>query len=99
MTVIDVVAGGKDMITVFNRKELLVTTDLKRQANVQNLLAAKGIEAFVNTVNITEHGRAFGSNRSHTGSFGINQTAMYEYHIYVNRKDYEYARSLIGVIG
>ena len=36
--------GGKKMITIFNRKELLITMDMNRQFNVRDILSAKGIE-------------------------------------------------------
>lgn len=32
------------MITIFNRREVLITLDMKRQADVRNALASKGIE-------------------------------------------------------
>ena len=32
------------MITIFNRKELLVTFDMKRQGNVRDILSANGID-------------------------------------------------------
>ena len=40
------------MITVFNRKELLITFDMKRQADVCKKLPAKGIDYAVKTTNL-----------------------------------------------
>lgn len=40
------------MITVFNRKELLITFDMKRQADVCKKLSAKGIDYAVKTTNL-----------------------------------------------
>ena len=37
------------MITVFNRKELLVTLDMKRQADICEVLSSKGIDYAVKT--------------------------------------------------
>lgn len=39
------------MITVFTRKELLVTSDMKRQANVRDILASNGIDYTVKVTN------------------------------------------------
>lgn len=40
------------MITVFNRKELLVTLDMKRQADICEVLSSKGIDYAVKTTNL-----------------------------------------------
>ena len=40
------------MITVFNRKELLITFDMKRQADICEILSSKGIDYAVKTTNL-----------------------------------------------
>ena len=40
------------MITVFNRKELLITFDMKRQADICEILSSKGIDYVVKTTNL-----------------------------------------------
>lgn len=75
------------MITIFNRKELLVTSDMKRQARVRDLLAANGIDYTVKVTN-RENAAVFGSSRSRLGSLGMNANLVYEYKIYVHKKDY-----------
>ena len=35
--------GGNKMITVFTRKELLVTFDMKRQSDIRDILSANGL--------------------------------------------------------
>ncbi len=82
------------MITIFNRKELLITLDMKVQANVRDLLAANGIAYKVKVTNL-QSAAILDSSRARTGSFGMNQTVSYEYKIYVHRKDYENAKHLI----
>lgn len=83
------------MITVFNRRELYVTYDMQKQAQIREILAANGIDYLVKTVN---HGASWlmgGSSRGHYGSFGIDQSLTYEYIIYVHKNDLEQAAYLI----
>ena len=82
------------MITIFTRKELLITLDAGRQANVCSILAANGIKYAVKVTNL-QSTSAIISNRGRNGSFGINQNDSYEYKIYVHKKDYENALRLI----
>ncbi len=82
------------MITIFTRKELLVTFDMKRQGDVRDILSANGINYTVKVTN--RHNAAlFGSSRGRVGSFGMNQDFAYEYKIYVHKKDYDNALRLI----
>lgn len=83
------------MITIFNRKELLVTLDMARQSEVRNILADNGIKYSVKVVNL-QSASVVGSSRSRVGSYGVNQKFSYEYKIYVHKRDYENALHLIG---
>ena len=82
------------MITIFNRKELLVTMDINRQSNIRDVLSANRIDYKIKVTNL-QSPSLFESKRGRFGSFGINQNYSYEYKIYVNRKDYDYAFNLI----
>ena len=82
------------MITVFNRKELIITMEMNRQAEVRDILSQNGIDYTVKTTN-PETAPILGDRRARTGSFGINPDYSYEYKIYVHKKDYEKAVSLI----
>lgn len=82
------------MITIFNNKELLITYDMKCQAEVRNILSANGIDYKVRTIDL-QSASVIGSSRGRTGSYGINQNNSYEYKIYVHKKDYENALKLI----
>ena len=82
------------MITVFNRKELLITFDMKRQADVCKKLSAKGIDYTVKTTNLQSSAPA-GVQRARTGNYGIDEKYSYEYKIYVRKGDYDRASSLI----
>ena len=83
------------MITIFNRKELLITFDIKYRSNICDILNANKIEYSVKTTNL-QSAAIGGNGRERYGTFGVNSNYSYEYKIYVHKKDYEYALSLIG---
>lgn len=78
------------MITIFNRKELLITTDMSRQGHVRDILSANGIDYTVRVINPQS-----ARSRARYGTFGADLGYSYEYKIYVHKKDYEYALKLI----
>ena len=82
------------MITIFNRKELIITNDMRRQADIRYILEGNGIDYIVRTTNM-QTAPMMGGSRGRTGSFQINQNYSYEYKIYVRKKDYERAKHLI----
>ncbi|MBM6750954.1 hypothetical protein H6A65_05505 [Mediterraneibacter glycyrrhizinilyticus] len=82
------------MITIFNRKELIITMEMNRQAEVRNILSQNGIDYTVKTTNL-QTAPLLGSRRGRTGSFGIKTDNSYEYKIYVHKKDFEKAVFLI----
>ena len=82
------------MITIFTRKELLVTLDMKRQSDVRDILSANGVKYAVKVTN-RQNAAVLGSSRARTGSFGTNTNLSYEYKIYVHKKDYDNAMRLI----
>lgn len=83
------------MLTFFNRRELLTTYSLERQAQVRDLLSANGIAYTTRTVNANSTS-ALGGGRARTGTFGQNMQLAYQYLVYVHKNDYERARHLIG---
>ena len=83
------------MLTIFNRKELITTMDMQRQANIRSILSANGIAYTVRTENLQGSSALGGRSRGSTGSFGIDPIYSYEYHIYVHKNDYENALRLI----
>lgn len=82
------------MLTYFNRKELLITMDMKRQGEVRSILDKNGIQYDVKITNL-ENPAVMGKSRGRTGSLGLDQKYVYEYKIYVHKKDYEEAEWLI----
>ena len=81
------------MITIFTRKELLVTFDMKRQIDVRDILSANGVKYVVKVIN-RQNAAILGSSRARTGSFGVNTDLSYEYKIYIHKKDYDNALRL-----
>ena len=82
------------MITVFNRKELHLTYDMNERVRICDILRANNIAYYTKTVNTTAS--SFGhSRRADYGTLGLNTDYMYEYHIYVHKKDYDTALYLI----
>ena len=82
------------MITILNRKELIVTMEMNRQAQVRDILSQNGIDYTVKTTNL-QAAPMVGNSRGRVGSFGVNQNYSYEYKIYVHKKDLEKAAYLI----
>ena len=75
------------MIHLFNRKELLLTSSMERQARVRDVLAANKIPYLVRT--------SSNISRSRGAIPGMRMDLLYQYYIYVKRCDYEKAKHLI----
>lgn len=83
------------MITFLNRKEVCITYDLKKQAEIRYLLQGAGIDYRIRTINRTNTVDVRAGTRAYTGTIGRDQMQDYEYHIYVHKDDYEEAMYLI----
>ena len=81
------------MITIFNRRELTITFDNKKQAKVRDLLAQNNVPYLIKVIN-RRAASAFG--RGITGTFGENLNVTYEYVFYVKKSDYEQALAIIN---
>ncbi len=82
--------GRMRMLTILNRRELLVTLSMERQAEVRRILAENGIDYTIKTTNMQG-----GMQKANMWSAGFNQSFAWEYKIYVHKKDLEYALHLI----
>lgn len=74
------------------KKEIFLSFDINKINNVVRLLNDNNIPCYVKAED-------FGiSNRSGslTGSFGYNSAQKVMYYVYVDRKNYEWAKSIIG---
>ena len=83
------------MITIFNRKELLITYDMKRQSEVRTILQNHKIQYSVKVMNLQSPSPMCASTRTCIGTLGMDLTKSYEYKIYVKKVDYEKAIKLI----
>ncbi len=85
------------MITIFNRKELLVTYDMQKQNDVRTVLRDHKIKYDVKVKNILSPSPMFAGSRTYMGTHGVDLTKSYEYKIYVKKSDYEKALFLMSV--
>lgn len=83
------------MITIFNRKELICTFDMKRQGEVRRLLSQNHIAYKVKTINRKSSPPYDTGERTRSGNFGEKLELKYEYIIFVNKNDYHEAYRLI----
>ncbi len=81
------------MITILNRKEICVTYDSKRQAEVRDILAGNGIDYQIKTINRNSPS-ILSSHR--VAVWGVDSSMDYLYKIYVHKEDYERAYALIN---
>ena len=84
------------MITFFNRKEVCITYDMKRQAEVRDILNFNGIDYIVKVTNRKSPSPIGAGSRARTGTFGENLSMELEYKIFVHKNDYEKALYLIS---
>lgn len=84
------------MITFFNRKEVCITYDLQKQAEIRYQLQGAGIDYCIKVINRTNTASVRAGTRAYTGTHGHNSMMEYEYHIYVHKDDYEEAMYHIG---
>jgi len=82
------------VITLFNRRELIITRSMEKQAQVRNMLADENVDYIVRTSGA--HGRGVPGRRAYTGSFGQNAEFDREYRIFVKKEDYDKAKYLIN---
>jgi len=84
------------MITVFNRKELTITFDMKKQAEIRDLLALHKIPYTVNVINRKSPSPMAAGSRARTGTWSEDLTVAYEYIFYVKKTDYQKAADIIS---
>ena len=79
------------MITMLNRKELLITYDMNKQSEVRTILQNHKIEYSVKVKNLLSPTPLSSGSRGHMATPGVNLSKAYEYKIYVKKEDYERA--------
>lgn len=76
----------------FFKKELLTTYSIKQKSKVLDLLSQNNIKYTLKTKD--NFGGGLYSERRFTGSFGMDTSYRFIYHIYVSKKNYEKATLL-----
>ena len=84
------------MITVFNRRELLQTYDLRQVNDLRELLRANRIDHSVKAA-YPRTSFVASESRARTASFGPNRRQE-QYIVYVRKADWEYAMHLLRKI-
>lgn len=79
------------MLTIFNRKELIVTFSMERQAQIRKMLSINEIDYTISIVNRNSPS-TFINTRMRTGQNALG----YVYIIYVHKDDYELATAIIN---
>ena len=81
------------MVTIFNRRELLMTWSMEEQSRVRDILAVNGIDYQIKTVDhaIRDRGRS--------GSVGVDMSSAYQYYIYVRACDLGFSRACLRKLG
>lgn len=80
------------MITIFNRREVLLTFSMKQQADARSSLASNDIKYIYKVFNTSTHN----GSRARTGTYGKDMMMAYEYTIYVHKKDYDRANAIVN---
>lgn len=84
------------MLSIFNRREVYVTQNMKKQAEVRDALAAAGINY---TFKVSGRGGPLGGLGMRPLAAGLLAREACSYTFYVHKKDYEWAHSLLQRIG
>ena len=87
------------MINIFNRKELYMTYNLNKQAEVRSLLAEHGIEYDYKTIDRKSPSPVSAGSRARTGTAFEKRETELQYYIYVHKNDYDKARALLTLHG
>lgn len=86
------------MITVLNRRELVSTYDMKRQAGIREILAQNNIDYTYKIVNRDSPSPIGAGTRAYMGTWGEKAELTNEYTFYVKKCDYDRAIGLIDRI-
>ncbi len=87
---------GTKMITIFNMKELCITYSMKEQSEIRDALSKNNIDYKIRTINRMAPSPLSSGQRGRVGSFGQNMDLNYEYIFYVQKKEYDHAKFVIG---
>lgn len=75
------------------KKELFVTSSMNEKSKVLDILSRNNIKYSLKTKD--NFGGGLFAERRFTGSYGMDTSSRFIYHIYVSNKDYEGAKFLL----
>lgn len=84
------------MITIFNRKELIATFSMSKQAQVREILSGNHVEYRLKVIDRNRSGVGR-TERGKMGTLGQSMDTQYEYIVFVHKADLEQAKQLIKV--
>ena len=87
------------MLEFICKKELISVYSIKEQARIRDILASNGIDYEIKVINRKSPSPLGGGTRATTGTYSENLDIMYQYVIYVNKKDIERAKQVINYNG
>lgn len=83
------------MFTFFCLKSVWIGTSMEKFNQVRDALNSKSIPYKYKVRNRLGQCNGRGTTRSKMGSFGISQEHIYQYEVYVYKKDFELAKHLV----
>lgn len=84
------------MLTIFNRRELICTMDMQKQAKIRQILQQNNIEYTIKTTNLRSASPYASGSRSRTGTINENLKLEYEYKIFIKKEDLDRATYIIN---
>jgi len=84
------------MFTFFDSESLWIGTDMTRFSEIRNTLGSNAIKYKYKVKNHLGQWNGRGTTRGTVGSLGNSTEQMYQYEIFVHKKEYEKAKYLIS---
>ena len=84
------------MFTIFNSESLWLGTDMNRLSQIRGILDNNAIKYKYKVKNQLGQWNGRGTTRGTVGSLGNSTDQMYQYEIFVHKKEYEKAKYLIN---
>lgn len=85
------------ILTIWNRRELVTVLTMQEQADIVEALRASNLDYSVKAVDLSSPSTLNPGSRTRCGTYGLDSQYQYEYIIYVKKKDYSFARQVIGL--
>ena len=84
------------MLAIWNRRELVTVLTMQEQSDILSALRDAGLDYAVKVIDRSSPSVLNPGTRADFGTMGMSPGAQYEYIIYVNKRDYDAARTRRG---